>query len=370
MIVQHAERFMLTERRKFGSPIGRSLHAGALGFLLSLLHCGGLQAKLGETLPQLVKRFGNHYSMSGNSATGEQSYSFRLKQYAVTAVMTRNAAGELTAISEIYCSTAPLQANGDPPTPIVRGIMNVTAPGAKWLTSKPAYPELAAFITSDGEFEAVILPPNTEVDAHATFTLAVSKLDGTSGEQRPAAQTSSDSPTGPAISPDAGKSDIQAGAVPPPTSPIRIESSFVKILSGKSHSEIQALLGQPTEKFSQGYLYTAQVPGFWGIQDAYFIVLFAGDKARSFQLHTQTPLDGTFVKLILQNSPGAQFEPMYQARNLTGANWQDTQSGFAAFTTQMSEHEFLLTIDLTPWNERNFSPLHQATKPHPDGADR
>ena len=138
---------------------------------------------------------------------------------------------------------------------------------------------------------------------------------------------------------------------------VHVNSTFVQALYGKSRKETLAILGWPYYEQKEGPMYVAKAPGSWGEVEGYLIVYFAGDKARGFQLNTKAPLDSTFVRLVLQNSPGARFEPWYAPSNLTGQNWEDKHAGFFAATTQMSEHEYLLTIDLTPPNERTVSPL-------------
>ena len=139
---------------------------------------------------------------------------------------------------------------------------------------------------------------------------------------------------------------------------VHVNSTFVQAFYGKSRKEIRALIGWPYYEEKDSYMYTAKAPGFFGEIEGYLIIWFAGDKARSFQIDTKVPLESHFVRIALQNSPTAHFEPDYQPGNLTGENWRDKQLGYFAGTVQCAEHQFLLTIDLTPANERRISPLY------------
>jgi hypothetical protein len=99
-------------------------------FLLALLSAiSSAQARLGETVSQLVKRFGSNYECSGDGVC-----TFWLKQYAVLVQL-----GELiqtpkhqqVSVFEVYISTTPL-VQGEPPNDIVRGILNTNSPKDKW----------------------------------------------------------------------------------------------------------------------------------------------------------------------------------------------------------------------------------------------
>ena len=143
-----------------------------------------------------------------------------------------------------------------------------------------------------------------------------------------------------------------------------VDSTFVQTLYGKSQGEILALIGWPGYAEAAGMIYPAKVPTLLGEADGHLLIRFARNKARVFQLHTEMPLNNTFVRLVLQNSPGARFEPSYHPENLTGTNWEDKRAGFQALTTQVSEHEFLFLINMTPSNEHVMSSSGQNKARH------
>jgi hypothetical protein len=153
----------------------RRVWACGIGVVLCLSGVTTGQSKLGETLPQLLKRFGATYTEEGTEKGGDLKYKFRLETYSVDVMMSRRG-DKLVSNLEIYYSDKPLQANGDPPTAIVRGVMNVNVPGAKWHETTPVGGQKAAFLTADGAYMAAILPPNKTVEPNATFTVAVCRI--------------------------------------------------------------------------------------------------------------------------------------------------------------------------------------------------
>jgi hypothetical protein len=80
------------------------------------------QAKIGETLPQLVKRFGMYISSSGDDA-----YTFKPWSAGAVVVSLVNGRSAL----ESYLSASPL-VKGEPPNDVVRGILNTTSPHDRW----------------------------------------------------------------------------------------------------------------------------------------------------------------------------------------------------------------------------------------------
>ena len=324
--------------------------------------CTDLLGKLGEDVPQLTRRFGAGYSVEGAEETNNLTYKFRSKDYAVDVLLARSS-DKLVSTVEAYYSEKALQPDGEPPAAVVRGIMDVTAPKARWLDAKPTGLQRAAFVTADGTCEAAVLPPATWVRPKATFTLVVSKLKVPAPNGLPP----NDTGTAPAASEaPASKAGITVLEGQPPTPTpifrIHINGSFVQVLAGKTRKEIQATLGWPVYDSGSAYVYEAKVPAFWSEADGQLIIHFVKGKARAFQVASKSPFGSKFVSLSLQNAPEARFEPVYQASNLTGSNWRDAQNGFVAATTQSNENEYLLTIDLTPRSDRNFSPFARPAK--------
>ena len=83
-------------------------------------------AKVGDTEPQLVKRFGKSYTVEeGLLGT---TYKFRSANVAVDVVVANG-----RSISETYFSDHPLTPSGEPPNDIVRAVLKTNAPTVRWL---------------------------------------------------------------------------------------------------------------------------------------------------------------------------------------------------------------------------------------------
>ena len=83
-------------------------------------------AKLGETVPQLIKRFGKSYRIE--SANNGNKYEFRSEKVRVDVLVSND-----VSIAETYFSDHALTANGQPPNDIVRAILKTNDPKARWL---------------------------------------------------------------------------------------------------------------------------------------------------------------------------------------------------------------------------------------------
>jgi hypothetical protein len=97
-------------------------------FLAVVCICFALpaSAKLGETLPQLVKRFGKTYTAE-SEAIGER-YRFRSENVSVDVLVSNG-----VSVTETYFSDHPLTASGKPPNDIVRAILKINAPRIRWV---------------------------------------------------------------------------------------------------------------------------------------------------------------------------------------------------------------------------------------------
>jgi hypothetical protein len=98
---------------------------------IALLLAGAMaaQAKVGETLPQLIKRFGTNYQLHGAGI-----YEFRpWSSGSVTAILVDG-----RSAWEFYVSEYP-RVNDEPPPNIVRGILTTQSPRDKWHSVTPPY---------------------------------------------------------------------------------------------------------------------------------------------------------------------------------------------------------------------------------------
>ena len=107
-------------------------------------------AKLGETVPQLTKRFGKSYTIESD-AIGKR-YSFRSENVSVDVLVSSG-----VSIAETYFSDHPPTASGEPPNDIVRAVLKTNAPRTRWVEInavlfKADYP----LQSSDHEYIAVL----------------------------------------------------------------------------------------------------------------------------------------------------------------------------------------------------------------------
>jgi tetratricopeptide (TPR) repeat protein len=107
-------------------------------------------AKLGETVPQLVKRFGKNYTVE--EAQLEKTYKFRSANVSVDVVVSNG-----RSLCETYFSDHPLTASGEPPNDIVRAVLRTNVPKTRWVEIEAA-PLGAdyAMRSSDGEYVAIL----------------------------------------------------------------------------------------------------------------------------------------------------------------------------------------------------------------------
>lgn len=132
--------------------------------IIILSALSGAQAKIGETLPQLIKRFGNKYQVEEQN-NGDITYKF-VGGYFMNAIL-RNG----VCVTEIYFSDHALE-NGEPPTKYVRGVLNVEAPGRKWTEQKPSIRADYAVASDDGKYWAELAYKRQRADRF-TWSMAV-----------------------------------------------------------------------------------------------------------------------------------------------------------------------------------------------------
>ena len=106
---------------------GSSPRCAALICALAVTWAAPVEAKLGETVPQLVKRFGKSYTIESLEKVG-QAYRFRSANVSVDVIVREN-----KSICETYFSDHALTAAGEPPNEIVQAVLRTNAPGEKWL---------------------------------------------------------------------------------------------------------------------------------------------------------------------------------------------------------------------------------------------
>jgi TPR repeat protein len=107
-------------------------------------------AKLGETVPQLVKRFGKSYTVE--SVQVGRKYKFRSANNSVDVVVANG-----FSVAETYLSDHPLTASGEPPNDIVQAVLRTNAPKARWVEIEAApFGADYALRSSDDQYIAIL----------------------------------------------------------------------------------------------------------------------------------------------------------------------------------------------------------------------
>jgi S1-C subfamily serine protease len=83
-------------------------------------------AKLGEAVPQLIKRFGSGYTVQSDEIG--KMYRFRSEKLSVDVLVANG-----SSVAETYFSDHPLTASGEPPNDIVRAVLDANVPGTRWV---------------------------------------------------------------------------------------------------------------------------------------------------------------------------------------------------------------------------------------------
>ena len=161
-----------------------------LATLLCICFALPAHAKLGESAPELIKRFGTSYRKESRSI-GE-SYRFRSQNVSVDATLVDG-----ISVAETYFSDHPLTAQGEPPNDIVRAILKTNAPQARWIeTDAAAFRADYALRSSDNKYVATLKYSGLQPEKMIwTMTVAVASLiDQLPGNGRGPENTSPSAP--------------------------------------------------------------------------------------------------------------------------------------------------------------------------------
>jgi hypothetical protein len=146
-----AKQYRIGVARKMGVLINSS-DAMPRTFVALLCFCFALpaSAKLGETVPQLAKRFGKSYTVEPDPLG--KKYKFRSANVSVDAIVANG-----ISICETYLSDHPLTASGEPPNDIVRGVLKTNVLKARWLETEAApFGADYALRSSDDKYIAIL----------------------------------------------------------------------------------------------------------------------------------------------------------------------------------------------------------------------
>ena len=156
------------------------------------------QAKLGETVPQLVKRFGNNYTIE--SVVAGKKYKFRSEKLSVDVLVSDDA-----SVAETYFSDKPLTASGEPPNDIVRAILKTNIPQSRWTEIDASPFEADYALRSSDQKHIALLKYRRPQPEGSVWTLTVGDPKVLSSGFSPAAPspvTSATSPPSSTATPD------------------------------------------------------------------------------------------------------------------------------------------------------------------------
>jgi hypothetical protein len=118
-------------------------------FIVTLLPNLKTYAKLGETLPQLIHRFGSHYK-TVPAEDNETLYEFSVGTFDVDVAVNHG-----VSVSECYYSFKPL-VNDRAPEEVVKAILKTNVPDKKWIEKGPHHKADDTYETEGGAFFAVV----------------------------------------------------------------------------------------------------------------------------------------------------------------------------------------------------------------------
>ena len=158
-------------------------------------------ARLGETVPQLVKRFGKSYAVEPVQIG--KKYKFRSANVSVDVVVANGA-----SVGETYFSDHPLTASGEPPNDIVRAVLRTNGPKVRWVEIEAAsYRADYALRSSDSRYIALLTYTGPQPE-NAIWTMTVARRENLSYAV-------------PAIAPEPGAALPPQETKPAPTPPNR-----------------------------------------------------------------------------------------------------------------------------------------------------
>ncbi len=181
-------------------------------------------ARLNETFPKLLRRFGQPYHTARIAADATECL-FHIRQGNFDVQVTLRGG---KSIAETYFSTQPRQPNGEPPVEIVRGILQTNVPHARWADQPPrGGHEDSALITIDGRYGAWISNDGAWYNPNCTFVVGVYKVG--------AGNVS--------VTQSAGSTQISPTAAPTPT-PTPLDPAVRAKLVADFNAEVTQLLAK------------------------------------------------------------------------------------------------------------------------------
>ena len=187
----------------------------ALACLMCLSFVASARAKIGETVPQLIQRFGKAYTL--DTVEGGTKYKFRSANISVDVKLENG-----VSISETYLSDHPLSAAGEPPNDIVQAILRTNVPKAKWIQVEAGpFGANYAMRSSDSRYIAT-LNYSGQQEENVVWTLTVQRVKSNGGPLTSSILPTETATQIPSSSSVPSPAPPAPSPVPPATSPISL----------------------------------------------------------------------------------------------------------------------------------------------------
>jgi hypothetical protein len=212
--------------------ITRLLSAAFVAFVC-MCSAVSASAKLGETVPQLIKRFGKSYRIESDD-TGNK-YEFRSEKVRVDVLVFND-----VSIAETYFSDHALTANGEPPNDIVRAILKTNDPQARWLEIDAAqFRSDYALRSSDQKYIAFLRYTGPQAEGFIwTMTVGAAKT----------LSSFSSSPPSPLASSEPSAPSKSKGAEQKPWFTVVIDEGWILVCNDK-HEELGSMKTEDVAEF-------------------------------------------------------------------------------------------------------------------------
>jgi len=140
----------------------------ALAPFFCMLFAVSAYGKLGETVPQLINRFGKSYTIESDEFG--QKYKFRSASVSVDVLLADG-----VSVGEAFFSDRPLNPQGEPPNEIVQTILHTNVPGARWHETWMGWGDYE-LISDDSHYVAVLMYTRPQPES-AIWTMVVARSE-------------------------------------------------------------------------------------------------------------------------------------------------------------------------------------------------
>ncbi|MDQ2919429.1 MAG: hypothetical protein M3R10_06085, partial [Verrucomicrobiota bacterium] len=264
-----------------------------LSVCLVLIIPAAAEAKIGESVPELLRRFGSAYTVE--SAPFGKVYRFRSPYVNVDAVVESN-----HSICETYFSDHHLSANHEAPNEIVQAILRNNLPGERWVEfpDRPLEADYA-MRSSDSQY-CVFLAYTGQFPTGVTWTMTVANTVGGNSAESLARDALRFARSGPKGSKDLPAPSSLPNQSPPPMLALPTPTPTPAPTPNWTYSKSQDAMGRGTTRTARVRSDNVINFGFpyEGPQQATLVLRFSPKDGRSVMLRVER---GQFTSSYVQN---------------------------------------------------------------------